>query len=95
MPSSLAGKVIVNVLFGGGRDIFCSRNSLSAGFFILNEAGTDVVGFYNTVFMQRGKAGGKRGRKNFCAVQLGVNGKTGFFPRNDRPYAFATHSVSN
>lgn len=76
---SLAGKVIVNVHFGGSRDIFCSRNSLSAGFFILNEAGTDVVGFYNTVFMQRGKAGGKRGRKNFCAVRPGVIGKTALF----------------
>ena len=42
-------------------------NSLAAAFFIMNEAGTDVVGFYDTVFMQRGKAGGKRRRKNFCA----------------------------
>ena len=40
---------------------------LQRAFFIMNEAGTDVVGFYDTVFMQRGKAGGKRRRKNFCA----------------------------
>ena len=39
---------------------------LQRAFFIMNEAGTDVVGFYDNVFMQRGKAGGKRSRKNFC-----------------------------
>ena len=62
----LTGKVIVNVLLGDSRKPFCSRKFPCGAFCIMKESGTDVVGLYNTVFMQRGKAGGKRDRKNFC-----------------------------